>query len=92
MYEVIENYSDKCRYVSSVNTFWADLNNDNVITRIKNLNKQDKVEFIMIFDFSALYTKILHRELLIKVLHVLNDFFFDGGSHKYIIVNRSGAK
>ena len=54
MYEVIENYSDKCRYVSRVNTFWTDLNNDNVITRIKNLNKQDKVEFIMIFDFSAL--------------------------------------
>ena len=91
-YVIFESYSNKCRYVSSVNTFWTDLNNDSVITRIKNLNKQGKVESIMTFDFSTLYTKKLHRKLVIKKLDELNDFCFDGGSHKYIIVNRFGAK
>ena len=37
MYHIVGNYSNKCRYFSSVNTFWTNLDNDNVIARINPL-------------------------------------------------------
>lgn len=45
----------------------------------------------MAFNFSTLYTKILHSSLL-EVLYEMIDFFFDGVSHKYISVSNFGAK
>lgn len=35
----------------------------------------------------TLYTKTLNSKLL-KVLHDMTDFYFDGGSHKYISVHK----
>ena len=46
----------------------------------------------MTFDLFNLYAKVVHRKLLMKELHELNDFCFDRGSHKHISVNRFGAK
>ena len=60
---------------SGVNTFWTVLNKEALITSFKNLNKRNKDESVMAFDFSTLYTKILHSKLL-KVLYELTDFCF----------------
>ena len=40
MYQIVQNYSNKCCYFVGVNTFWTVLNSKAVLTRIKNLNKQ----------------------------------------------------
>ena len=44
--------------------------------RVKNRKKTAK--YISIFDFSTLYAKLPYNDLL-KVLHKLIDFVFDGG-------------
>ena len=45
---------------------------------------------VLTFDFSTLYTKLPHNELLM-VLNSAIDFCFDGGECKYITVNSYGA-
>ena len=82
MNQTVQNHSNKCCYFSGVDTFWAILNNEVVITRNKNLHRWGKSEPIMTFNFFTLYTKI----------PTLTDFGFNGGSHKNINVNMFGAK
>ena len=77
IYQIVQNYS-KCRCFSGVNSFWTILNNEAMITKIKNSNKPDKDESRMIFDFSTLYSKIPHSKLLTELFE-LTDFCFDGG-------------
>ena len=89
--QIVRNYSNKCGYFSGVNTFWTVLNIETLITRLESLSKRSKDESVMACDCSTLYIKIPHSTLL-KVLNELTDFCFDGGLHKYVIVNRSAAK
>ena len=74
-----------------VETFWTVLDNELMINRIKNWNKLGKEEFAVTFDFSILFTNMSHRKLL-KVLNELTDYCFDRESHKYISVNKFGAR
>ena len=52
---------------------------------MNGLNKRRKATSVSTFDFSALYTKLPHKKLLM-VLNSFTDFCFDGGESKYIIV------
>ena len=90
-YKQIEAYNHKSKFFSGVNTFWVVQNNKPVIQSIKRLNSRSRATSISTFDFSTLYTKIPHKKL-IKVLHSLIDFCFDGGDNKYIGINKYGAK
>ena len=58
---------------------------------MKNLTKGNKGESRITFDFVPVYTQMPHSKLW-KVLYKLTDFCFDEGLHKYISVNRFGAK
>ena len=58
---------------------------------MNGLNKRNKATSVSAFDFSTLYTKLPHYELLM-VLNGLIDFCFDGGESKYITVNNYGAR
>lgn len=60
-------------FFSSVNGFWIVLNNEAVISMIKNLNRRIKGESINTFDFFTLSTKMQQRKIL-KVLYNLIDF------------------
>ena len=86
----IQTYNDKCRFFTSVNTFWVVRNNKPVIDVMNGLNKWRKATSVSTFDFSTLYTKFSHNKLLM-VLNSLTDFCFDGGECKYITVNNYGA-
>ena len=83
-------FYDNCRFFTGVNTFWIVQNNKPVIDAINGLNKQRKPTSVSTFDFSTLYTKLLHNKLLM-LLNSLIDFCFDGGESKYITVNNYGA-
>ena len=43
---------------SGSNAFWSAFNNESLIDKIEILNKRNKVDTVMVFDFSSPYTKI----------------------------------
>ena len=54
------------------------------------INTRHKAREISTFDFSTLYTNLPHQDL-IRVLNLIIDFSFDGGSRKYISFNKFSA-
>ena len=58
---------------------------------MNGLNKRRKATSVSIFNFSTLYTKLPHNELLI-VLNTLIEFCFGEGEIRYITVNNYGAR
>ena len=56
---------------------------------IKRINRKTSAKSITTYDFSTLYTKIPHTKL-IKELHNLINFTFEGGDRNYIKVNKRG--
>ena len=90
-YKQIETYNTKSQFYNSIKTFWVIQNNENVIKSIEKLNCRNSAKSIKTFDFSTLYTKIPHHELL-DVLSELIDFCFQGGTHEQISVNNSGTR
>ena len=90
-YRQIENYNDKLRFYTGVNTFWVVQNNKPVIDAMKKLNARNKAKSISTFDFSTLYTKLPHNKLL-HVLNKLIDFCYNGGPHKFVTITKYGAR
>ena len=90
-YRQIENYNDKSHFYSYIKTFWVIQNNENVIKSINNINRRNSAKTISTFDFSTLYTKIPHQQLL-DVLNELVDFCFQGGTHEQLSVTKVGAR
>ena len=82
--------SHKCWFFTNGNTFRVVQNNKPVIDVMNGLNKRRKATSVSIFNFSTLYTKVPHNELLI-VLNTLTEFCFGGGEIRYITVNNYGA-
>ena len=64
----IQTYNAKCRFCTGVNTFRVVQNNKPVIDAINGLNKRRKATSVSNFDFSSLYTKLLHNKLLMVLL------------------------
>ena len=56
-------------------------NSKPVLEKLNELNRYNKAKSISTFDFSTLYTKLPHDNL-IEVLHLLIDFVFNGGRNK----------
>ena len=90
-YRQIENFNDKQRFYTGVNTFWVIQNNRPVVDAMNKLNARNKAKSISTFDFSTLYTKLPHDKLL-DVLNKLIDFCFNGGEHKFIVISKFGAR
>ena len=86
-YKQIEAYNHKSRFFTGVNSFWVVQSNKPVFTAINKLNKRNKAISISTFDFSTLYTKLPHNQLL-KVLHKLIDFCFYGSTKSFILINK----
>ena len=89
-YKQIQSYHYKSRFFTGVNSFWVVQSNKPVFEAINRLNKRNKAKSITFFDFFTLYTKLPHNKLL-KVLHSLIDFCFDGGIKKFILINKFGG-
>ena len=58
---------------------------------MNKLKKPRKANFVSAFDFSTLYTKLLHYKLMM-VLNNLIHSCFDEGENKYITVSSYGAR
>lgn len=77
----IQNYHDKCTFYKNYNKFWVLQNSFPLLEKLNEINCKKKAREISTFDFSTLYTKLPHDDL-IRVLHKMIDFAFDGGKFK----------
>ena len=85
----IENFHTKAKFLSSYNKFWV-LKNVTPVTNILNeANRKRNAKSISTFDFSTLYTKIPHTDL-VNTLSNLIDFVFEGGKSDCIRISKHG--
>ena len=90
IYNQIENFHDKSTFYSNYKQFWVVQNSFPVVEKMNKINQKNAARSISTFDFSTLYTKIDHKNL-IDVLNSLIDFVFRAGSKKYIDFSKSKA-
>ena len=74
----IQSFHSKAIFYANFNRYWVIKNSTPVLTRLQELNKNKRAKSIATFDFSTLYTKLPHEDL-VRALHSLIDFVFNGG-------------
>ena len=83
IFNQIQNFHAASKFYKNYNRFWVINNSKPLIERLDVINTRKKAKDISTFDFSTLYTKLPHRDL-IKVLNSHIEFAFDGGTGKYL--------
>ena len=81
IFNQIRNFHGKCTFYKNYNRFWVIENSFPVLQKLDEINIKNKAREISTFDFSTLYTKLPHGDL-IRVLHDMVDFAFNGGKFK----------
>ena len=81
IFNQIRSYHDKCTFYKNYKKFWVLQNSFPLLQQLDEINHRRKAKEISTFDFSTLYTKLPHDDL-IKVLHEIVDFAFNGGKFK----------
>ena len=89
IYSQTENYHIKAKYLSNYNKFWVLQNIDPIISKLNEINRKRRAKSIATYDFSTLYTKIPHDQLIARLSQVI-DFAFDGGDKNCIRLSTSG--
>ena len=87
MYHQIDNFHKKAKFLSNYNKFWILQNTEPVLNSIKRINRKKGAKSISTYDFTTIYTNLPHNKL-IKALHKLIDFTFNGGNSNYIRINK----
>ena len=83
IYNQIHRFHMKSKFYSNVNLFWVVKNSMPVKEKLDIINTRKRAKSIATYDFSTLYTKIPHDDL-IKELNKIIDLAFAGGTSKYI--------
>ena len=83
IFNQIQSFHDKSKFYKNYNRFWVINNSKPLIEKLDVINTRKKAKEISTFDFSTLYTKLPHDDLL-RVLNSHIDFVFDGGTSKYL--------
>ena len=83
IFNQIHNFHAASKFYKNYNRFWVISNTKPLIERLDIINTRKKAKDISTFDFSTLYTKLPHDDL-IRVLNSHIDFVFDGGTGKYL--------
>ena len=83
IYNQIENFHKKSKFYKNYNKFWPINNSKPLIEKLEVINTRKKAKEISTYDFSTLYTKLPHDDLL-RVLNEHIDFAFDGGTKNYL--------
>ena len=90
IFSQIQNFHDKSKFYKNYNRFWVINNSRPLIEKLDVINTRKKAKEISTFDFSTLYTKLPHDDLL-RVLNSHIDFAFDGGTSKYLGFSESSS-
>ena len=81
IFNQIHNYHEKCTFYKNYNKFWVIQNSSPLLKNLDEINLKKNAREISTFDFSTLYTKLPHDDL-IRVLLEMVDFAFNGGKFK----------
>ena len=90
IFNQVQNFHNKSRFYKNYNRFWVINNSKPLINKLTTINTKKKAKEISTFDFSTLYTKLPHNDLL-RVLNDIIDFVFDGGTRNYLGFSESAS-
>ena len=76
IFRQIENFHDRSYFYKNYNMFWVIQNSAPFLNKMNDINIRRGAKDISTYDFSTLYTKLPHDDLL-RVLNLLVDFVFD---------------
>ena len=85
----VESFHRKAKFESPYSKFWILQNVDPVIEKLKQINKKKNAKSIATYDFSTLYTKIPHDDLISRLKKLIN-FTFDAGEAKFVKISQRG--
>ena len=80
IFNQVQSFHEKSTFYSNYNRFWVIENSFPIIDKLSKLNNDKKAREISTYDFSTLYTKLPHDDL-IRNLNGIVDFVFEGGRH-----------
>ena len=81
IFNQVRNFHRKSTFYKNYNRFWVIENSFPVIEKLRKLNERKRARDISTYDFSTLYTKLPHDQL-IQNLDEIVDFAFSGGNQK----------
>ena len=81
IFNQVRNFHDKSTFYKNYNRFWVIENSKPIIEKIEKINSRTGAKDISTYDFSTLYTKLPHDDI-IKNLSEIVDFAFSGGNVK----------
>ena len=92
IFNQIRNFHRKSYFYKNYNRFWVIENSSPVIEKLTQINDRKNAKDISTYDFSTLYTKLQHDDLIQKLNEIV-DFAFKGGkkkgkNRKYITVTK----
>ena len=90
IFNQVQSFYDKSHFYSSFKQFWVIENSKPVLDKIQKINLKSNAKNMSTFDFSTLYTKLPHDDLL-SVLNIIIDFAFKGGNKNYIDFSKINA-
>ena len=80
LFHQVQNFGAKSTFYKNYNRFWV-IENSSPIEQLNSLNSKKKAKDISTYDFSTLYTKLKHSDL-VQVLEGIIDFAQKGGRRK----------
>ena len=92
IFNQVRTFHKKSYFYKNYNRFWVISNSSPVIEKLTRINEKKNAKDISTYDFSTLYTKLEHDDL-IHNLNEIVDFAFKGGkkkgqNRKYITVTK----
>ena len=81
IFNQVRNFHDKSTFYKNYNRFWIIENSSPIIEKLSKINDRKTARDISTYDFSTLYTKLPHDDL-IENLNYIVDFAFNGGNEK----------
>ena len=81
IFNQVRNFHNKSTFYRNYNRFWVIENSAPVISNLTRINEKKKAKDISTYDFSTLYTKLQHDDLINNLNYII-DFAFNGGNDK----------
>ena len=91
VFQQVQSFHSKAHFYKHYKRFWVIQNSKILLQKLEKINLKKGAKDISTFDFSTLYTKLPHKDL-IKVLQDIVEFAFNGGrktadgNRKYLTV------
>ena len=82
LFNQTQRYHSNAKYFKNFNIFWVLQNVEPVLEKINEINRKRRAKSISTYDFSTLYTKIPHNQLIERLSRVIDQCGETGKSEK----------